>query len=157
MTDLDSRPPRRTLLSPINRRRQRSPSEPLDDLTDTSLPMPLIDHSRRRRPKRRRLEADTLATIPPIKYGRFGQVEPGRLRLDLVSCDGGEHMDNRHPTLYLGPKNLLRHDKTVYCSSNSSSNVVLRHADDSPFTLEKLHIVGPEHGFTAPLASRLRT
>ena len=92
---------------------------------------------------------------PAIKYGYFGQVEPGRLQMELVSCDGGEHVDPRNPTQYLGPKNVLRHDKSVYCSERSSVNVILRHADDTPFCLEKLHIVGPEHGFTAPCVHSL--
>lgn len=86
----------------------------------------------------------------PIKYGYYGQVEPGRLVLDLISCDGGEHRDSRHPATSLGPDNMLRHDKSVYCSDRPYTNIVLRHADDTPFCLEKLHIVGPEHGFTAP-------
>lgn len=139
-------PPRRPLLGALQRRRQRSPGT---DSRDGS------DDPRRRRPKRRRLDTDLTAPARrPIKYGHFGQVEPGKLRLEIISCDGGEHRDPRHPNTYLGSQNLLRHDKSVYCSERSSSSVVLRHADDTPFCLEKLHIVGPEHGFTAPYFSR---
>lgn len=71
--------------------------------------------------------------------------------MELISCDGGEHIDPRHPAQFLGAKNILRHDKSVYCSERPSSNIVLRHLDNTPFCLEKLHIVGPEHGFTAPV------
>lgn len=138
-----TRPPTARRPFPLQRRRQRSPgSEPRDTGSDDSL---------RRRAKRRRLDFEA-PTPPrqPIKYGYYGQVEPGRLKLEIISCDGGEHRDPRSPTTYLGPQNLLRHDKSVYCSDRPSSGIVLRHGDDSPFCLEKLHIVGPEHGFTAP-------
>lgn len=69
--------------------------------------------------------------------------------MELISCDGGEHKDPRSPE-NLGPQNMLRHDKSVYCSEQNCVNVVLRHADDTPFCLEKLHIVAPEDGFTSP-------
>ena len=52
---------------------------------------------------------------------------------------------------------MLKHDKSVYCSDRPSSNVILRPLDDTPFCLEKLHVVGPEHGFTAPYAYTLET
>jgi len=90
-----------------------------------------------------------------IKYGHFGQVEPGSLQLELVSCDGGEHVDPQSPGMYLGARNLLRHDMSVYCSERRSSVVIIRHADDTPFCLEKLHIVGPSFGFTAPVREGL--
>ncbi|WPH00735.1 Hypothetical protein R9X50_00356500 [Acrodontium crateriforme] len=129
------------------RRRQRSPSIDREGSQDNA-----ADGSRSARLKRRRLEPSrTPAPRPAIKYGHYGQVEPGKLKLELVSCDGGEHVDARHPQTYLGPKNLLRHDKSVYCSERPTTNILLRHADDSPFCLEKLHIVGPESGFTAPV------
>lgn len=140
-------PPRRSLLGPLQRRRQRSPGSEAQDLGSS-------EETRRRRPKRRKLDSD-LSSPPkqPIKYGHFGQVEPGRLKLEIISCDGGEHRDPRSPSTYLGPQNLLRHDKSVYCSDRPSSSIVLRHADDTPFCLEKLHIVGPDNGFTAPYIS----
>lgn len=128
----------------FQRRRQRSPAS---DMNQTSLD----DYGVRRRLKRRRLDSEpSLPPKQPIKYGHYGQVEPGRLSLEIISCDGGEHRDPRHPNTYLGSQNALRHDKSVYCSERPSSGMVLRHADDTPFCLEKLHIVGPEHGFTAP-------
>lgn len=130
-------------------RRRRSVS-PLDPELETSVLDESI-YSPRRRNKRRRLENSPAPqqARKPIKYGYYGQVEPGRLKMELVSCDGGEHKDPRSPE-DLGPQNILRHDKSVYCSESSCVNIVLRHADDTAFCLEKLHIVAPENGFTSP-------
>lgn len=141
-------PSRRPQLGPLQRRRQRSPiaGSPAAEQRDVG-----SEDSRRRRPKRRKLDVESsLTPKQPIKYGHYGQVEPGRLALDIISCDGGEHRDPKHPSTYLGPQNLLQHDKSVYCSERPNSSILLRHSDDTPFCLEKLHIVGPEHGFTAP-------
>jgi len=151
MADIERRT-RPSLLSPVNRRRrQRSPSDYIDELADTPERSEGEDSGSRRRPKRRRVDFDGApAPKQAIKYGHYGQVEPGRLKLELMSCDGGEHVDSRHPEQFLGARNILRHDKSVYCSERRHTNIVLRHADDTPFCLEKLHIVGPEHGFTAP-------
>ena len=148
--DMERNRPR--LLSPISRRRRRSPSDH-DRIDD-----PGMDETSRgqARPKRRRLDLDeSPAPRKSIKYGHFGQVESGKLRLELVSSDGGEHVDPRSPGTYLGAKNLLRHDRSVYCSERRSSNIIMRHADDMPFCLDELHIVGPEHGFTAPVREGL--
>lgn len=139
------------LIGSTSRRRPRSPS-PLP--TESS-----ADHdtygratSRSRRTKRRRLGSPPPTLIrKPIKYGYHGQVETGRLKLELVSCDGGEHRDPKCAGLYLGPENLLRNDKSVYCSETRSVTIIVRHTDDTPFCLDKLHIVGPEHGFSAPV------
>ncbi|GAB7362197.1 hypothetical protein MBLNU230_g2223t1 [Neophaeotheca triangularis] len=134
------------------RRRQRSSSNEGDEPTESAVARP----DAHRRPKRRRLDHDVLP-VPksPIKYGHYGQVEPGKLQLQLISCDGGEHRDSRAPAMSLGPDNILCTDKSVYCSERESATIILRHADDTPFTLEKLHIVGPEHGFTAPVREGL--
>ncbi|KAI5364876.1 hypothetical protein Slin15195_G044140 [Septoria linicola] len=134
---------------PLQRRRQRSPgSDGRAAWNEDSLG--------RRRPKRRKLDIEpSLPPKQPIKYGRYGQVEPGKLKFEIISCDGGEHRDPRHPQTYLGSDNLLRHDKSVYCSDRPSSSIVLRHADDTPFCLEKLHVCGPESGFTAPVREGL--
>ena len=87
----------------------------------------------------------------PIKYGRYGQVEAGQLRFDIVSYDGREQSDPHHPHISLGPENILRHDRSVYCSSRPTCNIVLKHQDDTPFCLEKIHIIGPENGFRTPV------
>ena len=147
-TSAGSNMPERSTLGPLQRRRQRSP---FPDSLNAANESQAVEESGRRRSKRRKLESEL--SPPPrksIKYGYYGQVEPGRLKLEIISCDGGEHRDPRHPSTYLGSLNVLRHDKSVYCSESPSTSIVLRHADDTPFCLEKLHIVGPEHGFTAP-------
>ncbi|KAH9822753.1 hypothetical protein Tdes44962_MAKER04722, partial [Teratosphaeria destructans] len=155
MEENEPRNGRTSVLGSINRRRQRSPSSQLDDGRE-DYSAAATGEGRLRRTKRRRLDPDEYsAPRRGIRYGWYGQVDPGRLKLDLVSCDGGEHQDPRHPGTYLGPENVLRHDKSVYCSESPSSNILLRHADESPFCLEKLHIVGPEHGFTAPVREGL--
>ena len=144
---------RRVYVAPSTRRRRRSDSVPQQG-TRANLDLPATDDASDRRFKRRRLNNAPLSPRKPgIKYGYYGQVEPGRLKMDLVSCDGGEHRDPRYPATSLGPANLLKHDKSVYCSERPSTNVILRHADAHPFCLEKLHIVGPEHGFTAAYVS----
>ena len=130
-------------------RRRRSVS-PIDPEPQTTSP-PDLGGSARRRNKRRRLDRspEPQQIRKPIRYGYYGQVEAGRLKMELVSCDGGQHKDPRSPE-DLGPQNILRHDKSVYCSERSCVNIVMRHADDTPFCLEKLHIVAPENGFTSP-------
>ncbi|EMC96877.1 hypothetical protein BAUCODRAFT_147078 [Baudoinia panamericana UAMH 10762] len=146
----------RTLLSPVGRRRRRSPSTSEEANMASETQEEITGLPRTRRSKRRRLDTEPLpAPRIPIKYGHYGQVEPGRLRLELVSYDGGEHSDSRNPGLYLGAKNVLHHNKSVYCSERPSSSIVLGHADHTPFCLEKLHVVGPEHGFTAPVREGL--
>lgn len=103
------------------------------------------------RSKRRKLNAGSPPAVKAsIKYGYYGQVESGRLRMEIVSNDGGEHKDPRNPAISLGENNILKLDKSVYCSERTSAGILLRHADKTPFCLEKLHIIGPEHGFTAP-------
>nr|POE78463.1 hypothetical protein CFP56_60695 [Quercus suber] len=143
---------RRTHEAPPSRRRQRSPGGYENDIGNGPSRLPFDDEGHdRRRSKRRRLDwtpGDYFR--PAIQYGHYGQVEPASLQMELLSCDGGEHVDDRYPQAYLGAKNVLRHDKSVYCSERSHTNLVLTHADQTAFCLEKLHIVGPEHGFTAP-------
>jgi len=137
------------IIGPTSRRRRRSDSDHEDDqrLEGSDYAR---DHARRT--KRRRFDSPPPIKKPtPIKYGYYGQVESGRLKLELVSCDGGEHRDPRNTIISLGPENILRYDKSVYCSEQRSSTIVVRHADDTPFSLEKLHILAPEHGFTAPV------
>jgi len=101
--------------------------------------------------KRRKLDdSDAPVTQPPIKYGWYGQCEAGQLKMQIVTCDGGEHRDTRNPEIRLSPENVLKLDKSVYCSVRKSASFVMKHEDGTIFCLEKLHIVAPEHGFTAP-------
>jgi hypothetical protein len=109
------------------------------------------EQSEGRSAKRRRLNADSPSPVKKVhKYGHYGQVEPGRLRMEIVSNDGGEHQDSRNTGIFLGADNMLKTDKSVFCSKRTSAGILMRHADETPFCLEKLHIAGPEHGFSAP-------
>lgn len=120
-----------------------NPRTPATDTSDE-----LDDGRRRKRRKTHHAEPEQ-----SFKYGRYGQVEAGRLKLYVESCDGNVHDDRGG--IYYGPDNILKHDKSVYCTRSSHCNIILRHHDASPFTLDKLHILAPENGFTAPLKEGL--
>ncbi|CAI6088176.1 unnamed protein product [Clonostachys chloroleuca] len=95
-----------------------------------------------RRNKRRKIDADRLApTISRIRYGKYGSVEPGALRMEILSCDGGSYASS-NPSSYVA-ENILRNDETVYCTKGNRCNVVLRHEGGAPFTLHELVIKGP--------------
>ena len=65
-----------------------------------------------RRAKRRKLDTDkTDSEFKGFKYGRYGQVEPGKLKMEIVSCDGG--MYDEHPPGNYSAENVLRNDGTV--------------------------------------------
>jgi hypothetical protein len=134
--------------SRLRRRRYRDPTEQSPPRFTRSAvdnqPSSDLDEPRQWNVKRRKLTHES-----NYKYGRFGQVEPGRLKLELESCDGEVHNEELSG-IDFGPENLLKHDKSVYCSRASKCNIVLRHHDDSTFCLEKLYIIAPENGFTAP-------
>ncbi|KAF2652346.1 hypothetical protein K491DRAFT_695666 [Lophiostoma macrostomum CBS 122681] len=122
--------------------RQRSPANEMD--------------GSRRQTKRRKLEHDV--SYPPpyngFKYGYKGQVVPGRLKMEIVSCDGGEY-DKRNEYGLYPIQNVLRNDKSVYCSEKSRCNLLLKHIGEMPFTLEKVVIKAPDRGFTAPVQEGL--
>lgn len=100
----------------------------------------------RRRAKRRKLDADPLSTghLRRIRYGYRGSVVSGPLMMEIVSCDGGLHTEE------YWPENVLRNDKSVYCTNNNKCNLILRHVGETTFCLKKLIIKAPERGFTAP-------
>ena len=114
-------------------RRERSPDE---------------DNEHPREAKRRKIPASPTFHDRSYKYGHYGQVEPGRLKLELCSCDGGVH--NHRDTGHYGPTNILKHDQSVYSSKSPRCNIILQHHDGSVFALEKLTIIAPHYGFTAP-------
>ncbi|KAF1851020.1 uncharacterized protein K460DRAFT_302721 [Cucurbitaria berberidis CBS 394.84] len=117
---------------------------------------PAVEVSSERRNKRRKLEHDPNATpeYTCFKYGHKGQVVPGRLRMEIVSCDGGEHRKDNPPGLYK-VQNVLRNDKSVYCSESSQCNLLLKHIGEASFALEKVVIRAPDRGFTAPVQEGL--
>jgi hypothetical protein len=122
--------------------------------TQTRPRSPIVQVNSERRHKRRKLEHDssTATEYMCFKYGHKGQVVPGRLRMEIVSCDGGEHRRDNPPGLYR-VQNVLRNDKSVYCSESSQCNLLLKHIGEAPFALDKVVIRAPDRGFTAPYVS----
>ncbi len=105
----------------------------------------------RRRAKRRKIESDgPEGSIQGFKYGHYGQVVAGRLKMEIVSCDGGNHIESSGDTTDYGAENILRNDQSVYCTKSNSCNIILRHQEGTTFCLKKLVIKAPEKGFTAP-------
>lgn len=107
-----------------------------------------------RQAKRRKLDhaAEQASEYDGFKYGYKGQVVRGRLRMQVVSCDGGEY--DRDSSLYR-VQNVLSNDKSVYCSQTGSCNLLLKHIGEAPFCLEKVVIRAPDRGFTAPVQEGL--
>ncbi|KAF2004522.1 hypothetical protein P154DRAFT_45883 [Amniculicola lignicola CBS 123094] len=106
--------------------------------------------------KRRKIEHG--ANAPPpwdgFKYGYKGQVVPGRLKMEITTCDGGEYEKYTSEGLYK-VQNVLKNDKSVYCSERPQCNLLLKHIGEMPFVLEKLVIKAPDRGFTAPVQEGL--
>lgn len=105
------------------------------------------DHTRRRA-KRRRLDLSDEPNDTSSNYGYYGQVAAGPLKMEMVSCDGGQ-LSGERGSLYQ-PENLLRNDKSVYCTEHQQCNILLCHPGETLFSLQKLIIKGPDKGFTAP-------
>jgi hypothetical protein len=101
-----------------------------------------------RRNKRRKTDHSTShEKFGGFKYGHNGQVVPGQLQMEILSCDGGTYSKNGtgHE-----PENLLKNDISVYCSEASICNIILKHRGDTAFTLDKLVIKSPERGYNCP-------
>jgi hypothetical protein len=111
-----------------------------------------------RRIKRRKLEHESSrsAEYQSFKYGYKGQMVPGRLRMEVVSCDGGQ-IKRDNPMKIYDVENVLKNDKSVYCSERSKCDLLLRHTGDTPFALEKVVIRAPDRGFTSPYVCPLVT
>lgn len=106
----------------------------------------------RRGAKRRKVDADpsSIGHLKGFSYGYRGQVVTGPLKMEIVYCDGGLHTEAaRHGREYW-LENVLRNDKSVYCTDNNKCDLVLRHMGETPFCLKKLVIKAPAKGFTAP-------
>ena len=105
-----------------------------------------------RRRKRRKLDSEVASKghMNGFNYGYRGQVVSGPLMMELVSCDGGVHNEATRNGKQYWPENVLRNDRSVYCTDNSKCNIVLRHIGETTFCLRKVVIKAPETGFTAP-------
>ncbi|PYI10036.1 hypothetical protein BO78DRAFT_12753 [Aspergillus sclerotiicarbonarius CBS 121057] len=103
----------------------------------------------RARTKRRKLESDdNREGLQGFRYGQYGQVVPGALRMELASCDGGTYEPNGESSW---PENILRNDTSVYCTKSDRCNLVLKHHGESPFCLKKIVIKAPKIGYNAPI------
>ncbi|KAJ8109874.1 hypothetical protein OPT61_g7137 [Boeremia exigua] len=124
--------------------------------TNTVQLSPGVPDMAHRRTKRRKLDHESGRTTEyqSYKYGYKGQVVPGRLRMEVVSCDGGQ-IKRDNPMKMYNVENVLKNDKSVYCSESSKCNLLLRHIGDAPFALEKVVIRAPDRGFTSPVQEGL--
>ncbi|KAK5146493.1 hypothetical protein LTR04_001036 [Oleoguttula sp. CCFEE 6159] len=104
-------------------------------------------------PKRRKLYGTGYDYgLLAFKYGKYGQVVSGRLRMEIDSYDGGNFPENEGGTTALHcAYNVLQNNRSVYCTQRSTCNLILRHQGETIFSLEKLVIKAPERGFTAPV------
>lgn len=107
-----------------------------------------------RRAKRRKLDTDKLdSSFAGFSYGKYGQVEPGKLKMEIVSCDGGIYKEElgAHGRLEdYSAENVLKTDDSVYCTKSNRCNLVLRHQGSTVFCLKELIIKAPHSGYTAP-------
>ncbi|KAF7553093.1 hypothetical protein G7046_g7198 [Stylonectria norvegica] len=124
----------------------------LDLQNHTSLPTPLVPSAfspparpqdlpeDNRRHKRRKLDSDRLVpSFKGFRYGKYGQVEPGQLQMEIVSCDGGMFSNESS----YAAENILKNDSSVYCTKGNRCNIVLRHQGATVFTLQELVIKAP--------------
>lgn len=117
---------------PISRSREPSPGS----------------QSNRRRSKRAKLDSDDKREgIRGFSYGHYGQVVPGPLEMEIVSCDGGPYGTTGRSSW---PENILLDDNSVYSAKNNRCNIILRHLGQTPFCLKKLIIKAPKSGFEGP-------
>ncbi|KLJ07516.1 hypothetical protein EMPG_17032 [Blastomyces silverae] len=110
---------------------------------------PTEGHGDRWRPKRRKLDSDDKREgIRGFRYGHYGEVVPGALEMEIVSCDGGTYEANGENS---SPDNVLLNDSSVYCTRSDRCNLILRHQGGTPFCLRKIVIKAPKSGFDAPI------
>ncbi|PYH74067.1 uncharacterized protein BO88DRAFT_376887 [Aspergillus vadensis CBS 113365] len=119
----------------------------------TAMPQQVEDEHQldRARTKRRKLETDdNREGLQGFRYGQYGQVVPGALRMELTSCDGGRYEPHGESSW---PENILRNDASVYCTKSDRCNLVLKHQGESPFCLKKIVIKAPKSGYNSPYVS----
>jgi hypothetical protein len=126
--------------------------EPPSTIRPHSL-MPALQHDsdedvERPRAKRIKLDADDRSEgIRGFRYGHYGQVVPGALGMEIISCDGGSYEPQGESSC---PGNILLNDDSVYCTKRDRCNIILRHQGATPFCLKKLVIRAPKSGFDSP-------
>ena len=152
----------RGYLNPARDRRYVTRRDMMQDSSSSSQPSPFgtstppedvegIDNYRRA--KRRKLDSDkALSSYKSVLYGKYGQVEPGPLLLEIVSCDGGLFRDGR--TYVDGrnyvAENILKDDASVYCTRTNRCNIILRHQGGTVFSLKELVIKAPGSHYSQP-------
>ncbi|KAK4236403.1 hypothetical protein C8A03DRAFT_45610 [Achaetomium macrosporum] len=98
--------------------------------------------------KRRKLDSDRVGSgFKAVRYGKYGQLEPGPLAMEIVSCDGGLYSDEHS----YAPENILKNDASVYCTKGNRCNIVLKHEGGTVFTLDELVIKAPGPKFSCPV------
>lgn len=101
--------------------------------------------------KRRKLDADdNREESQGFNYGRYGQVYPGMLQMEIASCDGGNYDPDGGCSR---PENVLENNQSVYSTKENRCNLILRHRGEAPFCLKKIVIKAPQCGFDAPYVS----
>ncbi|KAI3399076.1 hypothetical protein diail_7876 [Diaporthe ilicicola] len=122
-------------------------SSPLSPTSHSHTPYPEQAEDSRR-VKRRKLDSERSgSSFKGFRYGRFGQIEPGQLKMEIESCDGGMYADsNINP-----PESILKSDQSVYCTKRNRCNVVLKHQGATVFTLTELVIRAPSANYSSPI------
>ncbi|KAL8303583.1 hypothetical protein RB600_007169 [Gaeumannomyces tritici] len=105
-----------------------------------------------RRAKRRKIDSSDRLTssFKGFRYGHYGQVEPGPLTMEIVSCDGGMYTEGSGPSIYAA-ENILKNDSSVYCTKGSRCNIVLKHQGATVFSLKELVIKAPGSNYSSPV------
>ncbi|KAH8889331.1 hypothetical protein GQ53DRAFT_748421 [Thozetella sp. PMI_491] len=128
-----------------------NPSQPY--MSTLSPPPAQPEHAEEtRRIKRRKVDSDRLSpTFKNFRYGKYGQVEPGPLKMEIVSCDGGLYSSGlvSDATSY-AVENILKNDSSVYCTKGNRCNIVLRHQGATVFSLKELVIKAPGLDYSSP-------
>ncbi|KAK0621519.1 hypothetical protein B0T17DRAFT_493524 [Bombardia bombarda] len=124
-------------------------NSPLHQQSSMSPPLQNQDNAEEsRRIKRRKLDSDRItSTFKGFHYGKYGQVEPGQLTMEIASCDGGQYSDE----LKFAAENILKNDASVYCTKGNRCNIVLRHQGATVFSLKELIIKAPGSNYSAPV------
>ncbi|KAI1824446.1 hypothetical protein F4861DRAFT_530976 [Xylaria intraflava] len=124
-------------------------ASPLPELFPSLTPQQHEPPEESRQVKRRKLDSDRLSSnFQGFQYGKYGQIQPGHLKMELVSCDGGMYSEN---TAQYAAENILKNDASVYCTEGPRCNIILRHQGATVFTLKELVIKAPRSNLNSPV------